>query len=406
MGLNFGMHSVTLIQVPDEPDGFLRADQLNWSIAATSLGAVLGGLLSAPMIVTPTRRALFTTLLNFMVYLGQVLALAVAPLLHWQVLFIVVGVVPATLCLFGLLFLPNSAKWLLSRGHSEEEAVRSIQFFRGVQEDVASEIRSIHDSLQHAHVDGTTMPMWTLLRQPGTWRPLLLASVQMVLTVWCGGPTLLLITAFVLAPVRLPLSEYQRATLPAALAALVCVPGGITIERYGRLPVLRLGGALSAIGCATIAAYFFLAAESQERLAWIVPVGAVLTQVAFVGMVGNVAFNYATELLPNNTRTWGANIVLTTVQVKGRTYSITRLGFGLDVAPLIMKTVVQAVLRENEAISRGVLAYVDALLVGEDVVSADKNKGAGEMLIRHRIGLMRQLVDEFQLSVTVQLVQS
>ncbi|XP_037094263.1 sugar transporter ERD6-like 16 [Pollicipes pollicipes] len=310
MGLNFGMNSITLIQVPDEPDSFLSADQLNWSIAATSLGAMLGGLLGT--LVAPV-----LALLNFMVYLGQVLALAVAPLLHWQVLFIVVGVVPAALCLFGLVFLPNSAKWLLSRGHSEEEAVRSVQFFRGVQEDVSSEIRSIHDSLQHAHVDGAALPVWTLLCQQGTWRPLLLASVQMVLYAWCGGCTLVLITAFVLAPVHLPLSEYQRATLPAALAALVSVPGGIIIERYGRLPVLRLGGALSAIGCATIAAYFFLAAESQERLGWIVLAGAGLTQVAFVGMLGNVASIYATELLPNKTRAWGANIVLAVLSMEG-----------------------------------------------------------------------------------------
>ncbi|XP_037093703.1 probable metabolite transport protein CsbC [Pollicipes pollicipes] len=258
-------------------------------------------------IVPPKRRALFSALLNFMVYLGQVLVLAVAPLLHWQVLFIVVGVVPAALCLSGLLFLPNSAKWLLSRGHSEEEAMRSIQFFRGTQVDAAAE--------------------------PGTWRPLLLASIQMVLFAWCGGATLVLFTAFVMTPVRLPLSEYQRATLPAALAALVCVPGGIIIERYGRLPVLRLGGVLSAIGCATVAAYFFLAAESQERLGWIVLAGAGLTQVAFVGMLANVAFNYVTELLPNKTRTLGANIVLVVLNLSGfvllKMYPLIRDGIGL-----------------------------------------------------------------------------
>ncbi|XP_037091294.1 uncharacterized protein LOC119111590 [Pollicipes pollicipes] len=58
-----------------------------------------------------------------------------------------------------------------------------------------------------------------------------------------------------------------------------------------------------------------------------------------------------------------------------------------------------AVLRESEAISRGVLAYADDLLVHEDVVSADKVMGH---FARRRIGLMRQLVDEFQLSVTFQ----
>ncbi|XP_037093708.1 solute carrier family 2, facilitated glucose transporter member 6-like [Pollicipes pollicipes] len=345
-GLNFGMNSVTLIQVPGDPDGFLSADQPNWLIAATSLGGMLGGLMGAPVaipegcvrgyvseIVPPKRRALFSALSNFMICLGQVLVVAVAPLLHWQVLFIVVGVVPAALCLSGLLFLPNSAKWLLSGGHSEEEAVRSIQFFRGTQVDAAAEVCSIHDSLQHAHADGAALPMWTLLRQPGTWRPLSLVFIQMVLLPWCGSSTLMLITAFVLASVRLPLSEYQRAMLPAALAAVVSVPGGMIIERYGRLPVLRLGGVLSAIGCAAVAAYFFLAPESHKRLGWIVLAGAGLTQVAVVGMLANVAFNYVTELLPNKTRALGANIVLVVLNLNVfvllKLYPLIRDGIGL-----------------------------------------------------------------------------
>ena len=60
-----------------------------------------------------------------------------------------------------------------------------------------------------------------------------------------------------------------------------------------------------------------------------------------------------------------------TVEVKGRQYCLTRLGFGLNVAPLIMKAVVRAVLERDAAVARGVLPYVDDLLVDEDVVSAE-----------------------------------
>lgn len=61
-----------------------------------------------------------------------------------------------------------------------------------------------------------------------------------------------------------------------------------------------------------------------------------------------------------------------TVEVHGRRYCLTRLGFGLNVAPLIMKAVVRAILEQDEAVARGVLPYVDDLLVDEDVVSADR----------------------------------
>ena len=44
----------------------------------------------------------------------------------------------------------------------------------------------------------------------------------------------------------------------------------------------------------------------------------------------------------------------------------------LNVAPLVMKSVVYAVLAQDAEIERAVLAYVDDLLVDEEVVSADR----------------------------------
>ena len=61
-----------------------------------------------------------------------------------------------------------------------------------------------------------------------------------------------------------------------------------------------------------------------------------------------------------------------TVEVNGRRYTLTRCGFGLSVAPLIMKAVVRSVLEQDDTIGRGVLSYVDDLLVDEDIVSAER----------------------------------
>ena len=50
---------------------------------------------------------------------------------------------------------------------------------------------------------------------------------------------------------------------------------------------------------------------------------------------------------------------------------MTRIGFGLNVAPMIMKAVVREVLSQSPKMMRGVLPYVDDLCVNEDLVSAD-----------------------------------
>ena len=61
-----------------------------------------------------------------------------------------------------------------------------------------------------------------------------------------------------------------------------------------------------------------------------------------------------------------------TVKVRGQRYSLTRVGFGLNCAPLIMKAVVRAILEQDETVGRGVLPFVDDLLVDEDVISAER----------------------------------
>uniref|UniRef100_A0A5S6QNQ5 Reverse transcriptase domain-containing protein n=1 Tax=Trichuris muris TaxID=70415 RepID=A0A5S6QNQ5_TRIMR len=59
-----------------------------------------------------------------------------------------------------------------------------------------------------------------------------------------------------------------------------------------------------------------------------------------------------------------------TVIFKGRKYCLTRLGFGLNVAPLIMRTVLNHVLAQNAVVRKGTSAYIDDILVNEDIVSA------------------------------------
>ena len=58
--------------------------------------------------------------------------------------------------------------------------------------------------------------------------------------------------------------------------------------------------------------------------------------------------------------------------MRGQHYCLKHLGFGLNVAPLIMKTVVRTIVEQDEAIGRVVLPYVDDLLVDRDAVSAER----------------------------------
>ena len=59
------------------------------------------------------------------------------------------------------------------------------------------------------------------------------------------------------------------------------------------------------------------------------------------------------------------------VRYNGTFYYLTRLGFGLNVAPKIMTKVLKRVLSYDEKIKRGTDSYIDDILVDESVVSAN-----------------------------------
>lgn len=59
-----------------------------------------------------------------------------------------------------------------------------------------------------------------------------------------------------------------------------------------------------------------------------------------------------------------------TVIFRGRRFCLTRLGFGLSIAPAVMKAVLSAVLSQDPAVKEGTSPFVDDIFVNEDVVKA------------------------------------
>lgn len=59
-----------------------------------------------------------------------------------------------------------------------------------------------------------------------------------------------------------------------------------------------------------------------------------------------------------------------TVVIRGRRYCLTRLGFGLNIAPLVLKKVLGSVLSWDEKIDRATSPYLDDIMVNETVATA------------------------------------
>ena len=59
------------------------------------------------------------------------------------------------------------------------------------------------------------------------------------------------------------------------------------------------------------------------------------------------------------------------IKWNGKVYLLTRLGFGLNIAPKVMTRIVERVLKDDETISRATSSYIDDIFVNEDIAEAD-----------------------------------
>ena len=49
-------------------------------------------------------------------------------------------------------------------------------------------------------------------------------------------------------------------------------------------------------------------------------------------------------------------------------HCLTPLGFSLNIAPLVMKAILKCVVSQDSAVKEGTSAYIDNVLVNEDIV--------------------------------------
>ena len=63
-----------------------------------------------------------------------------------------------------------------------------------------------------------------------------------------------------------------------------------------------------------------------------------------------------------------------TVMLQGRRYCLTRMGFGLNVAPMIMRSIVNNVLSRSAQIHKATSSYIDDIFVNEDVATSARVK--------------------------------
>jgi sugar porter (SP) family MFS transporter len=291
------------------------------AIGRVVVGVAIGiASFTAPLYISevspPAIRGKLVSLNQLMITLGIVVSYladyGLADKEAWRWMF-GLAAIPALILLIGLLFVPESPRWLMSR--SQDDQARAVLQRIRESDDVSSELAEIKADLS--------------LQESG-WRELLNPSLRLPLIIGIGLAIFQQFTGINTVIYYAP-TIFQLAGLHSASAAILATVGvGVVnvlltivalrlLDRVGRRPLLLYGLVGMVISLGVLGAAF-LFASSSSVVAWLAVISLALYVACFAIGLGPVFWLLISEIYPLKIRgramgvatmmNWGSNLIV------------------------------------------------------------------------------------------------
>jgi SP family galactose:H+ symporter-like MFS transporter len=299
----------------------LAADMIWLSVGRLVVGVAIGiASFTAPLYISeispPEVRGKLVSLNQLMITIGIVCSYlsdyALAASRGWRWMF-GLAAIPALILFIGILFVPESPRWYMSRAMKEK--AREVLMRMLTREMAESELREIEESLQQQEGD------WKELLRPRLRRALIIGIGLAVFQQFTGINTVIYYapTIFQFAGLR----SHAVAILATAGVGLVNVLFTVVavrlLDRIGRRPLLLYGiaGMVLSLG---VLGFAFMSANLAQGLAWIALICVMLYVACFAIGLGPVFWLMISEIYPLKIRgramavatvmNWGSNLLV------------------------------------------------------------------------------------------------
>ncbi len=221
---------------------------------------------------------------------------------NWRWMF-ATGVVPSTVYFVGLLFIPESPRWLYLHGRKAE--AREVLLRLGSAEDAEREIAQIEASIGRAATERSRGVLW----RASVRKPMLVGILLAIFVQMCGINSIIDYAPKILLSAGL---EIKNALLQTSLIGLInflfTFVAIALIERVGRRRLYILGSVLLTLSMGLIAGSFHWTFSPALTLLCIL-----LAVGSFAAFIGPVFWVMVSEMFPNSAR--GSLVALTTFMV-------------------------------------------------------------------------------------------
>ncbi|XP_003420495.1 solute carrier family 2, facilitated glucose transporter member 6 [Loxodonta africana] len=189
---------------------------------------------------------------QLMAVFGSLSLYALGLRLPWRWL-AVAGEVPVLVMILLLSFMPNSPRFLLSRGR-DEEALQALAWLRGPQADIRWEFEQIQDNVQRQ----SSRVSWAEARDPQVYRPIVIALLMRFLQQLTGITPILVYLQPIFARTAVLLPPEDDAAIVGAVRLFSVLIAALAMDLAGRKVLLFVSASIMFAANLTLGLYIHL----------------------------------------------------------------------------------------------------------------------------------------------------
>ncbi|XP_069184553.1 facilitated trehalose transporter Tret1-2 homolog [Procambarus clarkii] len=210
---------------------------------------------------------------------------------------------------FGLIFLPNSPRWLVTRGRVSD-AEKALYFFRGKHYDFQPELKAIVEQSENS--SRGTSNYWQQLRiikEPSVYRIFCLMSFLILCVAFDGSYSLTAYLVPIFKTMKTSLDPYTCSIIFGVVRLVGTFFFLCVTDRLGRRPLIIVSYCVCAVCLAACGGYFYMQESgSAAGLEWL-PLSTVYIFIFFVGTGQPIVIVLSGELMPTSFRAVGFSML-------------------------------------------------------------------------------------------------
>ncbi|XP_076056434.1 facilitated trehalose transporter Tret1-like [Oratosquilla oratoria] len=243
--------------------------------------------------------------------IGIFFVLGVGALMSWRSLAIFSGVLSTVLPFFGLLFIPNSPRWLASK-RRYQEAEDALRFYRGPAFDITPEMSDIRTVVRRNKKDSLKTQLGHLREWQSLKRFLVLSFLSFGFQ-FTGHSIVITFTVPIFMETKSGIDPYMSGVLLGVTRVVGAVFYLLTADCCGRKLMFMFHSLICSLALTCISVYFYVKFEIQdEELASkmsVLPLISLLTLSFSICSALPNMLQHQRELMPLSFRAAGINIL-------------------------------------------------------------------------------------------------